>query len=196
LVVASVTNEFSKGQTNDSLAKQCPVPNNNPAIESSLQLHIPTIATSIWHEVFDNYLSRHPFMNVLNTTSVSENSTMTAPLTLSYYSTLTILLLPCNYDVPANQTAVHTNFMLQLIIASKRWVLYAHHIFDDAAHLVSVSEGAQDLDQASMCKESFKLIDASNAEGVQASPNIQTYCHVKLAALRLQRNKDFHFIVE
>ena len=63
--------------------------------------------------------------------------------------------------------------------------------FDDAAHLVSISEGAQDIDQASMCKESFKLIDALNAEGVQASPNIQTYCRVKLAALRLQRNEDF-----
>jgi hypothetical protein len=68
--------------------------------------------------------------------------------------------------------------------------------FDDAAHLVSISEGAQDIDQASMCKESFKLIDALNAEGVQASPNIQTYCRVKLAALRLQRNKDFQFIVK
>jgi hypothetical protein len=47
-----------------------------------------------------------------------------------------------------------------------------------------------------MCKESFKLFNASNAERVRASPNIQTYCHVKLAALRLQRNKDFQFIVE
>jgi hypothetical protein len=55
---------------------------------------------------------------------------------------------------------------------------------------VIVSEGAQDVDQASMCKESFKLTDASNAEGMQASPNIQTYCCVKLAALRLP------FIVE
>ena len=36
LVVASVTNEFSKGQTIDSPAKQCPVPNDDPAIESSL----------------------------------------------------------------------------------------------------------------------------------------------------------------
>jgi hypothetical protein len=35
LVVASVTNEFSKGPTNDSPAKQHPVPNDNPAIESS-----------------------------------------------------------------------------------------------------------------------------------------------------------------
>ncbi len=35
LVVASVTNEFSKGPTIDSPAKQCPVPNDNPAIESS-----------------------------------------------------------------------------------------------------------------------------------------------------------------
>jgi hypothetical protein len=61
---------------------------------------------------------------------------------------------------------------------------------------VLVSEGAQDVDQASMCKESFKLINATNSEGLQASPNIQTYCHVKLAALRLQRNKEFQIIVE
>jgi hypothetical protein len=61
---------------------------------------------------------------------------------------------------------------------------------------VLVFEGAQDVDQVSLCIESFKLIDASNAEGVQALPNIQTYCCVKLAALRLQRKKDFQFIVE
>jgi hypothetical protein len=120
LVVASITNEFSKGQTNDSPAKQCPVPNNDPAIESSLQLHIPMIATSIWYEVFDIYLSCCPTMNVSNTTSVSKKLTMIAPLTLSYYSTPTILLLPCNCDVPANQTEMHTNFTLQLIFASKK----------------------------------------------------------------------------
>jgi hypothetical protein len=48
LVVTSLTNEFSKGPTNDSPAKQRPVPNHDPAIESSLQLHVPMIVESIW----------------------------------------------------------------------------------------------------------------------------------------------------
>jgi hypothetical protein len=61
-------------------------------------------STSIWHEVFNNYLSCCLIMNVSITTSVSTISTMTATLTLSY-STPTIILLPCNYDVPANLTA-------------------------------------------------------------------------------------------
>jgi hypothetical protein len=47
LVVASVTNEFSKGPTIDSPAKQRPVPNDDPAIESSLQLCLPMIIASI-----------------------------------------------------------------------------------------------------------------------------------------------------
>jgi hypothetical protein len=47
LVVASVTNEYSKGPTNDSPAKQRSVPNDNPAILSSLQLHVPMIVASI-----------------------------------------------------------------------------------------------------------------------------------------------------
>jgi hypothetical protein len=47
LVVASITNEFSKGQTIDSPAKQRSVPNDDPAIESSLQLYIPMIIASI-----------------------------------------------------------------------------------------------------------------------------------------------------
>ena len=45
LVVVSVTNKFSKGPTNDSPAKQRPVSNDDPAIESSLQLHVPMTLT-------------------------------------------------------------------------------------------------------------------------------------------------------
>ncbi len=71
--------------TNNSPAfKQHPVPNDNPAIESSLQLHIPMIATSIQHEAFDNSLSCRPIMNVSNTTSVSATLIMIAPMTSSY----------------------------------------------------------------------------------------------------------------
>jgi hypothetical protein len=47
LVVASVTHEFLKSPTIDSPAKQRPVPNDDPAIESSLQLHVPMIIASI-----------------------------------------------------------------------------------------------------------------------------------------------------
>ncbi len=50
------------------------------------------------------------------------------------------------------------------------------------------------MTQPPVRKESFKVINGSNAKGVQAK--IQTYCHVKIAALKLQRNKNFQFIVE
>ena len=90
--------------------------------------------------------------------------------------------------------AAHANFMRQLIDASKRGVLHALLIIDDAVHSFSVSEGAQDVNPAAIRKESFKVINGSNAKGARA--NIQTYCCVKIAALKLQRNKDFQFIVE
>jgi hypothetical protein len=47
LVVASITHEFLKGPTIDCPAKQRPVPNDDSAIESSLQLHVPMIIASI-----------------------------------------------------------------------------------------------------------------------------------------------------
>jgi hypothetical protein len=46
-LVVAVTHEFLKGPTIDSPAKQHPVPNDDPAIESSLQLHVPMIIASI-----------------------------------------------------------------------------------------------------------------------------------------------------
>jgi hypothetical protein len=36
----------------DSPAMQRPVPNDNPAIERSLQLHVPMTRASIWHLIF------------------------------------------------------------------------------------------------------------------------------------------------
>jgi hypothetical protein len=120
LVVASIKNEHSKGSTIDSPAfeqlsvpndspafKQHPVPNDDPAIESSLQLHIPMIATSIQHEAFDNFLSCHPSMNISNTTSVPATLIMIANMTLSYLhpakmmavnATSRSLFLICNKD--------------------------------------------------------------------------------------------------
>jgi len=90
--------------------------------------------------------------------------------------------------------AAHANFMRQLIDASKRGVSQAQPIIDDAVHSFSVSEGAQDVNPAAIRKESFKVINGSNTKGARAK--IQTYCCVKIASLKLQRNKDFQFIVE
>jgi hypothetical protein len=70
LVVASIKNKDSKGPTNGIPAKQRPDPKDDPAFESSLRLYTAPIATFIWHEAFDNSLSRHPIMNVSKTTSV------------------------------------------------------------------------------------------------------------------------------
>ena len=156
LVVASIKNEHTKGSTIDSPAfeqlsvpndspafKQRPVPNDDPAIESSLQLHIPMIATSIQHEAFDNSLSCRPIMNVSNTTSVPATLIVIANITSSYLhpakmmavnATSRSLFLLCVKDnskikalslllfdikgVPAIMTATHANPMLQLIIVS------------------------------------------------------------------------------
>jgi len=65
--------------------------------------------------------------------------------------------------------------MHQIIVASKRGVSHAQLIIDDAAHfLFSVSKGALDVDLAAICKESFRVINGSNAKGVLQA-NIQTY---------------------
>jgi hypothetical protein len=161
--VASVTNKDSQGSTNDgpayfmqlsvpndSPAKQGHVPNDdNPAIATSsfLQLlHVPTIATFIWHQAFDNSLSHHMTMNITNTTSVSA---LNGLLTSSYlhtangmmahiYATPTSLLLfhvkdgqlvtitthapnlllISTQECSAIMTATHTDFSLQLIVES------------------------------------------------------------------------------
>ena len=73
-------------------------------------------------------------------------------------------------------------------------VLQAQLIIDGVAHLFSVSEGAQDIDPVAVRNESFEVINGSNAQGVRAK--IQTYCRVKITDLKLQRNKDFQFIVK
>jgi hypothetical protein len=49
LVVASVRNEdFYGQQTNDSPAKQCPVSNNDTAIETSLEFCVPNVSACEW----------------------------------------------------------------------------------------------------------------------------------------------------
>jgi hypothetical protein len=87
-------------------------------------------------------------------------------------------------DLPTSQQSTMINFN----DGSSQFIVKYIYLLD--------SEGAQDIHSASICKKSFILIDASDAEGVQASTNIQAYHTVKIAALRLRRNKDFQFTVK
>ena len=166
LVVASVTNEFSKGPTKDSPAKQLPVLNDDLAIALSLQLHAPMIRASIWQ---------------LNVVLIFERSIKMQPI----FQLIDVFVL--NKNDSCSLMAAHANFMRQLIDASKRGVLHAQLSIDDAVHSFSVSEGAQDVIPATIRKESFKVINGSNTKGARAK--IQTYCCVKIASLKLQRKK-------
>jgi hypothetical protein len=125
LVVASVKNEDSKGQTNDSPAKQRPVPNDDPAIVISSQLYVPMISTLL------------PATSTAKSTQVS--ATTTARMTSSVLNLTNLLLLPVR-DGSAITMATHANFTLQLIVASFQMVLSAHNIFGDIT-LFSNSEG-------------------------------------------------------
>ena len=58
LVVASVTNEFSKGVTIGSPTKQCPVLNDDPAIECSLQLQVAL--------TFDRSIKMQPIFQLID----------------------------------------------------------------------------------------------------------------------------------
>jgi len=77
LVVASITNEFSKGSTNDSPAKQCPVSNDDPAIETFLQLHVPMIKASIWQFIvaltFERSIEAFPIFQLIDVSILDEN---------------------------------------------------------------------------------------------------------------------------
>jgi hypothetical protein len=67
LVVVSVTNKFSKGPTNDSPAKQRPVSNDDPAIESSLQLYVPMTLT------FEQSIEAFPIFQLIDVSVPDEN---------------------------------------------------------------------------------------------------------------------------
>jgi hypothetical protein len=77
LVVASITNEFLKGQTIDSPAKQRPVPNDDPAIESSLQLQVPMIIASIRQLIvaltFDRSIEALPIFQLIDVSVPDKN---------------------------------------------------------------------------------------------------------------------------
>jgi hypothetical protein len=67
LVVVSVIIKFSNGPTNDSPAKQRPVSNVDPAIERSLQLHVPISLT------FERSIKAFPFFQLMDVSVLDEN---------------------------------------------------------------------------------------------------------------------------
>jgi hypothetical protein len=77
LVVASIINEFSKGPTIDSPAKQRPVPNDDPAIESSLQLLVPMIIASIRQLIvaltFEQSIKAFPIFQLIDVSVPDKN---------------------------------------------------------------------------------------------------------------------------
>jgi hypothetical protein len=77
LVVASITHEFLKGPTIDSPAKQRPIPNDDPAIESSLQLHIPMIIASIQQLIvaltFEQIIETQPIFQLIDVSVPNKN---------------------------------------------------------------------------------------------------------------------------
>ena len=77
LVVVSVTYKFLKGPTNDSLVKQRPVSNDDPAIESSLQLHVPMIKASMWQFIvaltFEQSIEAFPIFQLIDVSIPDEN---------------------------------------------------------------------------------------------------------------------------
>jgi hypothetical protein len=67
LVVVSVTNKFLNGPTNDSPAKQRPVSNDDPAIERSLQLHVPMTLT------FERSIEAFPIFQLIDVSVPDKN---------------------------------------------------------------------------------------------------------------------------
>jgi hypothetical protein len=69
--------KISKGPTNDSPAKQRPVSNDDPAIESSLQLYIPMIKASIPQLIvaltFEQSLEAFPIFQLIDVSVPNEN---------------------------------------------------------------------------------------------------------------------------
>jgi hypothetical protein len=146
LVVASVNNEDFKGQTNDSPAKQRPVPNDNPAIEISLQLCIPmipnvsaTLTTKLTHIL--------AIMTALNGQNllllcVQDNSA----ITMAMATRAKCLLLHCIQDDPSFLMATHTKLKLQLIVAFIQRALSARSTISIQEKLIVIlhSEGEPD----------------------------------------------------
>ncbi len=115
-----------------------PVSNDDLAIARSLQLQVSMIRASIWQ---------------LNVALIFEQSIKMQPI----FQLIDVFVL--NKNDSRSLMAAHTNFMRQLIDASKRGVSHAQLIIDDAVHSFSVSEGAQDVNPAAIRKESFKVIN-------------------------------------
>jgi hypothetical protein len=124
-----------KSETNNSSAFEqlsVPIPHDGPT--HFKQLSIPTTTaftglqsilndvteTSIWHQAFDNTLSRCPIMNVSNITSVPAlNALLTSSylhpaggMTAHIVATPTSLLLLHVKDVPVITTTIHNPSLL------------------------------------------------------------------------------------
>ncbi len=169
LVVASVTNKFSTGPTNDSPAKQHLVPNDDSATESSLQ-HI-YLAWGLQqisvllpdYERFNYNFCLHNFNYDCDID----------PELFNPNNNLAALQLWCPSK---SESSTQANFRLQFIVASKRRVLNAHHILDDAAHLFQFLREPKTFIQPLSAKNLSSWSMHLNAVEVQASTN----CHVPI----------------
>jgi hypothetical protein len=79
LVAVSVIIKFSNGPTNDSPAKQRPVSNGDPAIERSLQLHVPMTLT------FERSIKAFPFFQLMDASVLDENDSCSVFQMVAYW---------------------------------------------------------------------------------------------------------------
>jgi hypothetical protein len=176
LVVASIRNEDFNGETNDSPAKQCSIPNNDPAIEISLQLCIPIIT------IVSATLTAH--ILAITTALTGQN-----------------LLLHFAQDDPAIMMVTHAKPKLQLIVGSIQRALSARSMISIQEKLIVMldsecrsglivefnsapySEGVQTAQ-----KHSNQLIDLvpenlRTVPKIQGKPNQHESSHTSLLAV-------------
>jgi hypothetical protein len=203
---------------NDSPAKQHPVPHNGPAHFKQLSVQMTTTSTglqvdndchsvlnnvtetSIWHQAFDNTLSRCPIMNISNITSVPA---LNALLTSSYLhpdggmtahidATPTSLLLLHIKDVPVITATIHdpscllplcwdhsaimmttrANFLLLSVQDDSAIMMATHTIYSLQLIVESLSAGAKQVAPATIHNNLFKLIVVLASEGAHFAPYI------------------------
>jgi hypothetical protein len=116
LVVASVRNEDFKGQTIDSPAKQCPVQNDDLAIENSLQICVPMIPTAS-----ATLTAKSTHILAITTALSGQNLLLlceqdNSAITMTMATCAKLLLLHCDREDPAFIMATHAKPKLQLIV--------------------------------------------------------------------------------
>jgi hypothetical protein len=204
-----------KSETNNSSAFEqlfAPIPHDGPAHFKQLSVPTTTAFTglqsilndvteiSIWHQAFDNTLSRHPIMNVSNITSVP---TLNALLTLSYlhpasgmtahidatptsllllhikdFPVITAtthdpsLLLPLCQDNSAIMTTTHANLLLLSVRDNSAIMLATHAICLLQLIVESFSTGAKQVAPVTIHNNLFNLIVALVSEGAHFAPYI------------------------